>query len=91
MHQKRRALDADCYRALQDEVDHLLKIGFIRESYYPNLLANPVLVIKPNEKWRTCIKSEQSMSKRQLSPASNRPTGRYDGGTRAIKLHRCVL
>ena len=33
--QKRRALDADCYKALQDEVDRLLKIGFIRESYYP--------------------------------------------------------
>ena len=46
--QKRRALDADRYKALQDEVDHLLKIRFIRESYYLNWLANPVLVIKPN-------------------------------------------
>ena len=27
--QKRRALDADRYKALQDEVDHLLRIGFI--------------------------------------------------------------
>ena len=36
MHQKRRVLDVDRYRALQDEVDRLLKIGFIRESYYPN-------------------------------------------------------
>ena len=50
MHQKRRALDADYYRALQDEVDHLLKIGFIRESYYPDWLANLVLVLKPNRK-----------------------------------------
>ena len=31
--QKRRVLDADRYKALQDEVDRLLKIGFIRESY----------------------------------------------------------
>ena len=31
--QKRRALDADRYKAFQDEVDLLLKIGFIRESY----------------------------------------------------------
>ena len=30
--QKRRALDV--YNALQDKVDCLLKIGFIRESYY---------------------------------------------------------
>ena len=36
VHQKRRALDAYHYKALQDEVDHLLKIGVIRESYYPD-------------------------------------------------------
>ena len=55
VHQKLRALDAYHYKALQDEVDHLLKIGFIRESYYPDWLANLVLVIKPNRKWRTNI------------------------------------
>ena len=53
--QKRRALDADHYKALQDEADRLLKIGFIRESYYPDWLANLVLTLKPNEKWRMCI------------------------------------
>ena len=53
--QKRRTLDADRYRALQDEVDRFLKIGFIRESYYPDWLANPILVLKSNGKWRTCI------------------------------------
>ena len=55
MRQKQRALDVDRYKALQDEVDCLLKIGFIRESYYPDWLANPVLVLKPNGKWRMCI------------------------------------
>ena len=55
VHQKQKALDADRYRAFQDEVDDLLKIGFIRESYYPDWLANFVLVIKLNGKWRTCI------------------------------------
>ena len=50
VHQKWRALDADHYKALQDEVDRLLKIGFIRESYYPDWLANPLLVIKLNRK-----------------------------------------
>ena len=53
--QKWRELNADRYKAFQDEVDHLLKIGFIRESYYLDWLANLVLVIKPNGKWRTCI------------------------------------
>ena len=53
--QKQRALEANRYKALQDEVDCLVKIVFIRESYYLNWLANPVLVIKPNGKRRTCI------------------------------------
>ena len=53
--QKRRALDADYYKVLQDEVDLLLKIGFIKESYYPDWLANLILVVKLNGKWRTYI------------------------------------
>ena len=55
VHQKRIMLDADRYKALQDEVDCILKIEFIRESYYPDWLANLVLVIKPNRKWKMCI------------------------------------
>ena len=35
--QKRRALEAYPYKAFQDEIDCLLKIGFIKESYYPRL------------------------------------------------------
>ena len=41
--------------AIRHEVDYLLKIEFIRESYFPGWLANSVLVIKQNEKWRICI------------------------------------
>ena len=52
---KKRALDAKRYKALQDEVVCHLKIGFIRGSYYLDWLANPVLVLKPNGKWRTLI------------------------------------
>ena len=55
VHQKQRLLDTDRYRAFQEEVDHLLKIEFIRESYYPDWLANLILILKPNGKWRTCI------------------------------------
>ena len=42
------------YQTLQKEVDRLLNIGFIRESFYPDYLFNLVLVPKPNGKWRTC-------------------------------------
>ena len=29
--------------------------GFIREVYYPNWLANVVMVKKANRKWRMCV------------------------------------
>ena len=48
-------MDAEIYKALKDEVDKLLDIGFVRESFYPSWLANPVLVKRPNDKWRTCV------------------------------------
>ena len=38
-----------------DEVDKMLVVGFIREVYYPNWLANVVLVKKANEKWMMCV------------------------------------
>ena len=53
--QKRRAMDTEHYQALKEEVDKLLSNDFIKESFYPSWLANPVLVKKPNGKWRTCL------------------------------------
>ena len=75
VHQKSRALDADYYKALLDEVDRFLKIGFVGESYYPNWLANPVLVIKPNRKWRTCI---DFMNLNKACPKDSFPLLRID-------------
>ena len=53
--QKRRAMDTERYQALKDEVDKLLACNFIKESFYPSWLANPILVKKPNGKWRTYV------------------------------------
>ena len=38
-----------------DNVNKLLTANFIREVYYPNWLANVILVKKANGKWRMCI------------------------------------
>ena len=38
-----------------DKVNKLLASGFIRKVYYPDWLANVVLVKKANEKWRMCV------------------------------------
>ena len=48
-------MDVERYQALKDEVDKLLACNFIRESFYPSWLANPMLVKKPHDKWRTCV------------------------------------
>ena len=52
---KARAMDAEWYQALKDEVDKLIACDFIKESYYPSWLVNPVLIKKPNDKWMTCM------------------------------------
>jgi hypothetical protein len=40
---------------IAEEVEKLLKARFIREVYYPDWLANVVLVKKSSGKWRMCI------------------------------------
>ena len=38
-----------------DEVNKLLVANFIRKVYYPEWLANVVMVKKANGKWRMCV------------------------------------
>ena len=42
-------------RIVREEVARLLAAGFIREVYHPDWLANLVLMLKKNNKWRMCI------------------------------------
>uniref|UniRef100_A0A2N9G447 Integrase catalytic domain-containing protein n=1 Tax=Fagus sylvatica TaxID=28930 RepID=A0A2N9G447_FAGSY len=53
--QKRRVLAPDRNQAISDEVEKLLTAGFIREVFYPDWLANVVMVKKANGKWRMCV------------------------------------
>ena len=48
--QKRRAVCGKRAETLKEEVDRLLKVGLVKESFYPKWLANPILVNKPNRK-----------------------------------------
>ena len=38
-----------------EEVEMLLKANFIKEVFYPDWLANVVMVKKSNGKWRMCV------------------------------------
>ena len=40
---------------MTEEVENLLEAGFIREVFYPDWLANMVMVKKSNGKWRMCV------------------------------------
>ena len=41
--------------AIAEEVQKLLEADFIQEVYYPDWLANVVMVKKANGKWRMCV------------------------------------
>ncbi|XP_010507127.1 PREDICTED: uncharacterized protein LOC104783704 [Camelina sativa] len=53
--QKRRKLDPERTKAVNDEVKKLLAAGSIMEIKYPEWLANPVVVKKKKGKNRVCI------------------------------------
>ena len=53
--QKKRVFAQERDKAVTEEVRKLLEAGFIREVYYPNWLANVVMVKKNNGKWRMCV------------------------------------
>lgn len=48
--QKRRVFSGERDEAQKEEVDRLLNVGLVKETFYPNRLANPELVKKPNGK-----------------------------------------
>ena len=46
---------SDSNQAISNEVEKLITVGFIREVYYFDWLANVVMVKKSNGKWRICV------------------------------------
>jgi hypothetical protein len=53
--QKRRVFALERNDAIMEEVDKLLTTNFIREVFYPDWLANVVMVKKNTGKWRMCV------------------------------------
>jgi hypothetical protein len=62
--------------AIGEEIARLLAAGFIMEVFYPDWLANPVLVLKKNNTWRCVSTTPASI---RLAP---RILLRYHGSTR---------
>jgi hypothetical protein len=77
--QKMRKFAPKRNAAIAKEVEKLLKANFIQEVYYPDWLANVILVKKFQrevEDVRGLHRFEQSLSKRQLSSPVHRCIGR---------------
>ena len=50
-----RRLSEEKRRVVGEEIARLLAAGFIMEVFFPEWLANPVLVLKKNKQWCMCI------------------------------------
>ena len=50
-----RRFNEERCKTIGEEVARLLAVGFIIEVFHPELLANPVLVLKKNGTWRMCV------------------------------------
>ena len=55
IYQKKQVFALNQDQAIAEEVHKLLEVDFIREVYYPDWLANVVMVKKANRKWRICV------------------------------------
>ena len=53
--QKKRVFVPERDNAIKEEVHKLVTVEFVRKVYYPNWLANVVIVKKANGKWRMCV------------------------------------
>ena len=53
--QKPRRAAKDHIEAVRQEVEKLKEAGAIREAFFPEWLANTIVVRKKNGKWRVCV------------------------------------
>ena len=73
--QRRRFFALERNKAVMDEVNKLHAANFIREVYYPEWLANVVMIKKTNRKWRMCVNFTNLNS---ACPKDNFPLPRID-------------
>ena len=85
--QGRRVFAPKCNKAIMDEVDKLLATSFIREVYYPDQLANVILVKKAKGKWRMCVNFTDLNS---ACPKDSFPSPRIDQLVDSTAKHKLL-
>ena len=90
-----RRSSKDHFEAVKEEVMKLKQVGAIKEFFYPEWLANTVVVKKKNGKWRVCVDFtdlNKACPKNHFSPpASDKPIGRCNNRPSSDELPKCLL
>ena len=85
--QKKRVFAQERDKAIAKEVRKLLKANFIREVYYPDWLANVIMVKKANGKWRMYI---DFTDLNKACPKDSYPLSRIDTLVDSIARHQLL-
>ena len=85
--QKKRVFAQERDKAIAEEVRKLLEAGFIREAYYPDWLANVVMVKKANGSWRICV---DFTDLNKSCPKDSYPLPRIDTLVDSIARHQLL-
>ena len=73
--QKKQVFAQEREKTITEEVRKLLEADFIREVYYPDWLANMVMIKKANGKWKMCV---DFMDLNKACPKDSYPIPRID-------------
>ena len=85
--QKKRVFAPERDRAITEEIRKLQEASFIREVYYPDRLANVVMVKKASGKWRMCV---DFIDLNKACPKDNYPLPRVDVLVDSIAKHQLL-
>ena len=88
-----RRLSKEHIEAVKSEVTKLKQAGAIKKVFYPQWLANTVVVKKKTRKWRMCVDFtdfNRACPKDPFPYASDRSVGRCDGRSSSDELSGCL-
>ena len=85
--QKKRVFTSERDNAIKEEVQKLTTAQLIREVYYPDWLANVVMVKKANGKWRMCV---DFTNLNKVCPKDSYPLPRIDQLVDSTAGHRLL-
>ena len=85
--QKKRVFAPERDNAIKEEVQKLTTAQLIQEVYYPDWLANVVIVNKANGKWRMCV---DFINLNKVCPKDSYPLPRIDQLVDSTAGHRLL-